>query len=439
MAKARYQALKVREIAQGGDGVAELPDGRICFVPGALPGDRVDVELTRDKKRWARARVLSIAEPSVYRVEPECSYVSKGCGGCQFWHVSPEQELAWKAKAAFEAMQRIAGVVLPEPVLHHSPQIKGYRSRVRLHQGEDGVGLGFYSAEGKRLIKVGGGCEVAMPLVRAVASDWQARLGALGAAEVLIETASCDEVVITVMLEREGLPGQTALDALRRDVDADAAVRGMRVRDEGGASVELGRVEVDAGEVLASVPESEERTYTLDAGQFRQSNPKVNALLVERVAALLSELGGRRVLELFCGAGNFSFALARQLDALYGLEGSFETVRAAKMMAAGANLGHLGFARADLFEAKSYEAVVAADFDTVLLDPPRDGAQEAARWLASAENPISNVVYIACDPGCMARDLGVLSEGGWRVEGLEFFDMFPRTRHIETLAWLRRP
>ncbi|TXD38356.1 23S rRNA (uracil(1939)-C(5))-methyltransferase RlmD [Lujinxingia vulgaris] len=436
MAKARYRALKVREIAQGGDGVAELPDGRVCFVPGALPQDVVDVELTRDKKRWARARVLSIVEPSPHRVESECSYFSKGCGGCQFWHVHPEQELAWKAQAAFEAMQRIAGVTLPEPVLHHSPDSAGYRSRVRMHQRADGAGLGFYSAEGKRLVEVGGGCEVAMPLVREVAAGWGARLAALGAAEVLIETAGDGEVVITVMLERANAPGQPVLDALATAVQEDAAVRGLRVRSAGAPAVEFGRVEVDASQVLATVPG--EGTHRLDAGQFRQSNPKVNARLVGRVAGLLSELGGRRVLELFCGAGNFSFALASQVDALYGLEGSFETVRAARKMAADANLTHLDFERADLFEAKSYEAVAAANFDTVLLDPPRDGAQEAARWLASAENPIANVVYVACDPGCMARDLGTLTEAGWRVEGLEFFDMFPRTRHIETLAWLRR-
>lgn len=437
MARARYQALKVREIAQGGDGVAELPDGRVCFVPGALPGDVVDVELTRDKKRWARARVLSRGADSPHRVVSECSYFSRGCGGCQFWHVRPGQELAWKAQAAYEAMQRIAGVALPEPELRHSPEIQGYRSRVRMHQRDGESGFGFYSAEGKRLIEVGGGCEVAMPRVRQVASEWQARLGALGAAEVLIETASHEEVVITVMLDRDTAPGASALDALGRDVEKDAGVRGLRVRPAGGAAVDLGRVEVDASQVVAKVPG--EGHFTLDAGQFRQSNPKVNALLVGRVAALLSELGGRRVLELFCGAGNFSFALAGQLDALYGLEGSPETVRAAQTMASEAGLGHLRFARADLFTARSFDAVAASDFDAVLLDPPRDGALEVARWLASADNPIPNVVYVACDPGCMARDLGVLSEGGWRVEGLEFFDMFPRTRHIETLAWLRRP
>ncbi|RAL22959.1 hypothetical protein DL240_08695 [Lujinxingia litoralis] len=436
MARARYQGMNIREIAQGGDGVAELPDGRVCFVPGALPGDVVEVELTRDKKRWARARVLELETPSPWRVKPECSYAERGCGGCQFWHVEPAQELRWKAQAAFEAMQRIAGAPLPEPGLHPAPAPRGYRTRVSFHQRrsrEGRVELGFFKTESHRVIPVER-CAVAIPLLNEVLESWRAPLALLGEAEILVESAGAGEAVISATLTGAEAPTAAALDAIEKRVQEGGALRGLQIEGSRGERWQFGRPEIDADQILAR-PAAER---AMAPGQFRQSNAGVNQQLVTRASELLHEVGARRVLELFCGAGNFSFALDGQVEALHGLEGSREAIADARAMADAAGLETLSFEGADLFDERVYQALEPGAFDAVLLDPPRDGAQAAATWLAAPGHTIRSVVYVACDPACMARDLGTLVGGGWRVEGLEFFDLFPRTRHIETIAWLRR-
>ena len=442
MWRKEVRGITIERLANGGEGIAHLPDGRVLFVEGAVPGDLVDVELSRDKKTWARGKVTGIQKKSPHRIPVECEAFRRGCGGCQFWGVAPEQEFVWKTTAAFEAMVRISKVELPTPQLEPSPTIRGYRSKISFHQRRDAEGevhLGFFATGSQEIVDVDR-CLVARSEINEALEEFGSILGLLGAGEFTLETAGDSSVVIQIELGEKERISPGTLKELSRWLEQGQVVRGIEILDARGKHFVLGDTTVAASETMAYPPV---KVMRQKAGLFRQANQEVNRRLVDAVveAAGGTEVGGSgpRILELFSGSGNFSFPLLEIAESLVGVEGSAEAVEVARqVLTLREDLeSNAEFRVADLFEPEMVSQVLEEEFDVLVLDPPRDGAAEVARQVVERGGS-GLLLYVSCDPACLARDLKIYSEGGWEIRELRFFDMFPRTSHLEMLAILVR-
>ena len=437
MGSTTVESIEIEKLAHGGDGLGYMPDGRVLFVEGGVPGDVVDVELSEDKGSWARGRVASVRQESEHRVDVECDAFDRGCGGCQFWHVDYQRELEWKVDAAAEAMKRISGLDMPTPKTVAAPSVRDYRNRVTYHQRYvDGtLRRGFFAQKTGDVVAVDR-CPVARPALDEAIAELGQVLDMLGEAEISVET--CGEGKAVALIELR--PGQSIerdhLDELALRVEQGRTVSGVEILDEDGDYYIIGDTTVAAGEVLAMPPVEGMR---IESGRFRQANTAVNRRMVEHVRDVVDGTWERpRILELFSGAGNFSFALAPIADRLLGVEGSEGAVETARRIAELApEMDHVRFEVGDLSDVDVVSQALDEPFEVLVVDPPRQGADVVARELARLDRG-GQIIYISCDAACLARDAATLAESGWRVDELTCFDMFPRTAHLETVAIFER-
>lgn len=435
MATRNVEDIEIEKLAHGGDGLGYLPDGRVIFVEGAVPGDRVDVELIRDKDRWAKGRLTSVREPSEARQSVECDAFERGCGGCQFWQVGYEQELQWKVDAAHEAMKRISKVDLPEPRVFAAESVRDYRSRVTYHQRHTGSDLvrGFYEQGSRRVVTVEQ-CPVARPAIDEAVAELGGSLDLLGKADITVETTDDSTAVALIELTGGQKIKKGHLEELARRVEQGTAVRGVEIIDEHDDYYVIGDTTVAAEEVLAHPPVEGLR---VESGRFRQANAAMNRRMVDEVTEIVeSNWTEPRVVELFCGAGNFSFSLIEHAALLFGYEGSEGAVATARRIAELSEYHEvMRFEEADLTDREVVDQVLEEPFEVLVLDPPRQGAAEVAEQVVEHQRR-GQMIYVSCDAACLARDIKTLTAGGWSVEQLLCFDMFPRTAHLEVVAVL---
>ncbi len=432
-----FEEITIEKLAHGGDGLGHLADGRVIFVEGAIPGDVVDVEVVKDKKSWARGKIKAIRKPSQERVAPGCDGFERGCGGCQFWEMNFDRELEWKAQAAFEAMERIGGLELVEPVLVEAPSMRDYRSCVTLHQRRQKGRLtrGFFAAASRRVVPIEG-CPIARPEIDEAMAELEGALDLVGKADIGMETTGDGGVVVHIELLPKERIRKKHLEELARRVEQGGVVRGIEVMDEKGDHYVIGDSTVEVHEVLARPPVAAMR---VESGRFRQVNRAVNDQLVDHVVKVVAQNWERpRIVELYCGAGNFSFPLIELADRFRGYEKSRGAVETARQMAA---LSHteedVAFEVVDLSDKEGVALVLEQPFEVLLVDPPRKGAPLVVERLVEEERQ-GQLIYVSCDPACLARDAKVLARGGWTMETLHFFDMFPRTAHLEAVAVFER-
>lgn len=427
------EAVEVEKLAHGGDGLGFLPDGRVVFVQRAVPGDVVDIELIEDKDSWARARVTELREKSEARVDSECDAYERGCGGCQFWNIGYERELEWKVDAAHESMERIAGVELPDPEVVQAPSVRDYRNRVTYHQRRRGGGLvrGFYAQGTRRVVEVDQ-CPVARPVIDEAIAELGGVVGLLGDADITVETADEATAVLLVELKGRSSVEDDHLEEIARRVDQGVAVRGVEIMADEDEHYVIGDTTVEAEEVLARPPVEGMR---VESGRFRQANAAVNRRMVDRVVDIVDASWDQpRVLELFCGAGNFSFPVAKIAQRVVGYEASEGAVATGRRMAELAGMDEeIEFDVADLSVVDVVDQVLETPFEVLILDPPREGASVAVKRFVQRRRA-GQVVYVACAPAVLARDTETLVEAGWEIERLMAFDMFPRTSHLEMVA-----
>jgi 23S rRNA (uracil1939-C5)-methyltransferase len=436
------QRIEIKRMAHGGDGVGYLDDGRIVFVPTTLPGEVVDIEIVDLQKSYAKARAVDIVEASEERVDSDCAYFPQ-CGGCQFWHTNYEHEIELKSQAAWETIRRISKIDVPEARVIAAPSDRRYRTRVTFHKGcgedeEASWKIGFYRTESNELIDVPD-CPITHKLLNEARRAIEPALRDVGEADIIFETADKKSVVVTLIPEKSlGTKMPPSLKQFLQSVDENPLVRGMRVV---GAKedVVFGDITVDGDQVLARPPVE---SAHLPSANFRQAYHDMNLRLVDEVCSIIDGFGSTSVLELYCGNGNFSFALPERVDYFVGLEANEAAIESAKGLA---KLAIAGESRLEGFEfrvADLYEGFVEPldepidNFDLVLLDPPRAGSANVCKELAQYQH-LDAIVYVSCDPACLGRDLKELESGGWEIESLAMLDMFPRTSHIETIAVLR--
>ncbi|MEZ4462549.1 MAG: TRAM domain-containing protein [bacterium] len=398
MSQFRY-TVDVLRVANGGDAVGKLPDGKTVFVRGALPGERIEIDLVEQKKSFARGKLRKIVTPSQDRVEPGCEHSAR-CGGCDYWHTSYENELSLKVNAAVDTLKRIARVELPEPVVHGAKSHTGWRTRATLTSDRRSGNLGFVARASRHVIDIEH-CPVLSEELNAALTEIR-NLPGSRAGRIFFESDGRGGVV---------LEGKQATEAW---------IRG-RVHGVVGVG---GKETVLATQSHHIAPDD----FEVPAGRFRQGNTQMNHVLVQRVTELLR--GSKRVLELYCGMGNFTASFADACDAVFATDVDAAAIETLDQLVSRMNLP-VETRTCDLdAEFPDFQA------NTMLLDPPRTGAAFAAANVHQCG--ADRVVYVSCDVATLARDIGTLAGAGFSLSQLEFVDMFPRTAHIESIAVLTR-
>lgn len=421
-------------ITHDGRGIADVT-GKKVFVDGALAGERVRFRRVRRRKNFDEARLEAVLEPSQDRVEPGCA-VYGICGGCSLQHLAAERQIEAKQQVLLDNLERIGGVV-PERVLE---PLRGpvwhYRRRARLGvryvAGKGRVLVGFRERF-KPYVTDTGRCEV-------LAEPVGSLLGALGE---LISGLSIREQIPQI----EVAVGDNLTALVLRVLQAPTAEDEARLRD---FAVQHGLwffLQTGGAETVEPLPAAdgslpEPLRYRLPefdlAIDFRpldfiQVNGALNRLLVARAVELLGPEANERVLDLFCGIGNFTLPLARRAGEVLGIEGSADLVRRAEHNAAANELANVRFLHRDLAEPDPSERWLQDDWDRVLLDPARPGADVLARHFAA--RPPRRLVYVSCHPGTLARDAATLTATGrLRLCAAGVLDMFPHTSHMESIA-----
>jgi len=404
-------------------------------VAGALPGESIRFRRTRQHRQYDEAELLEVLEPSAARVAPRCAHFGV-CGGCALQHLAPEAQLEAKQTELRDNLERV-GRVAPQQWLEplRGP-VWNYRRRARLGAKfvikKDRVVVGFrerlapYVAEVQR-------CEVLSSPVGELIAPLAAMLNGLSIRHRIpqIEAAVADNVVALVLRVLDP-PATDDLARLREF----AARHAVRFYLQAGGLDSVLPLDGDTGEPLRYGLPQFGLQLQFAPTDFVQINAQINAALVSRAVELLELTPSGSVLDLYCGLGNFTLALARRAGRVVGVEGAQGLVERARHNARLNDIANAEFHVADLGRAPDPGLPWLRDnYTHVLLDPPRAGASEVLAAV-SRLNP-QRVLYISCHPGSLARDLGLLvHEHGMNLVAAGVLDMFPHTTHVESLALL---
>lgn len=412
-------------------------EGKVVFVDGALPGEKVLARIVRQKASYDTARMERIIKPSSQRVEPGCPHFGM-CGGCAMQHLDAAAQVAIKQRVLEDSLAHI-GKVSPSMVLPplHGPTW-GYRYRARLSvravRKKNAVLVGFRERRGSYVADIKE-CRVLPPHVSNMLLPLRALVGAFAQPDRIpqIEVAVGDQTTVLLLRHMEALTDNDI--ALLREFGGKHNVTWW-LQPKGPDTVHpLDPADVD--KLAYTLPEFGLR-MPYRPTDFTQVNQSINRILISKALALLDVQPEDRVADLFCGLGNFTLPLATQASSVVGIEGSAALTERALDAARQHGLDQsTSFATLNLFEVDVQWLRDLGRFDRILIDPPREGAEAVARALAAlapAERP-KRIVYVSCSPGTLARDAGILvHEGGYQLSSAGVVNMFPHTGHVESIA-----
>ena len=444
--------LKVESLDLEAQGVAHNLAGKVVFIEDALAGEEVQVRVHRKKNNWEQGTMTALRRESAQRVRPRCAYFGT-CGGCKMQHLHIGAQIATKQRALEDALWHL-GKVKPEQMLRPiEGPAWGYRYRARLSVrfvAKKGVVLVGFHERKSNFVADMRTCEVLPPHVSALLVPLRELVAALDQRDRIpqIELAVGDDVTALVLRHLEPLPDADL--ARLRDF---ATAHGVQwwLQSKGPDTVKrLG----DGGPALAYALPEFGLAMPFRPTDFTQVNPHINRVLVKRALRLLDPRPDERVIDWFCGLGNFTLPIATQAREVLGVEGSEALVQRAQE---NAGLNRLNakarFAASNLFEITPAALVEHGHADKWLVDPPREGAFALVKALvdlladASPENSTTapgfvapqRIVYVSCNPATLARDAGLLvHEAGYRCTAAGAVNMFPHTAHVESMAVFER-
>ena len=435
--------LAVESLDLEAQGVAHRADGKVVFVEDALPGEEVQVRVQRRKNNWEQGTMTALRRESSQRVVPRCPHFGT-CGGCKMQHLHGGAQIAIKQRALEDALWHL-GKVKPERVLRPiEGPFWGYRYRARLsvrYVAKKGkVLVGFHERKSSYVADMES-CAVLPPQVSALLTPLRALVAAMDQRDRLpqIELAVGDDVTALVLRHLEPLSAPD-LSRLR----AFGAGHGVQwwLQPKGPDTVK--RLDDGGPELAYALPEFG-ITMPFKPTDFTQVNPHINRVLVTRALRLLDARADERVIDWFCGLGNFTLPIATLAHEVLGIEGSETLVQRARENAALNGLAaKTGFAARNLFELTPAELAAHGHADKWLVDPPREGAFALAKALADLHGDSAlapgfvapqRIVYVSCNPATLARDAGLLvHQAGYRCAAAGAVNMFPHTAHVESIA-----
>lgn len=425
----RIEVLRIDRLANGGAGLGRI-DGQVIFVPKTAPGDLVRCRLVREKSRYAEGELLEVLEPGLSRQAPPCP-VAEACGGCQWQHLPYPEQLRWKEDLFRDSLIRACNIepqlvkpILPAPAQWH------YRSRVQIKcfASKQGFVTGFFKPRSHFVVSMSTCPVLAEPLNHLLkplrelfsASPYAAKIPQL---DLALGDDGCRRVVV----HHIGPPAPELAECLK----GFAREHRLQLCLQSGRNETLAALEGD-GELCITLPESRVH-LKYAAGGFAQINLEQNRALVSTVLGAADLQGDERILDLFCGMGNFSLPLARRARSVVGVENYAPSIAMAEKNARANSLNNAEFFVRPA-EGSYSELSAENPFDLLILDPPRSGAYPVMKELLA--RPVRKLIYVSCDPQTLARDLKALIHGGYRLLQSQPLDMFPQTFHCESFSVL---
>jgi 23S rRNA (uracil1939-C5)-methyltransferase len=442
--------IDIKSLDMDARGVGHLPNnedgtpGKVVFVEGALPGERVSFETLKKKKNWESGRMVTLARASSMRVEPSCPEFDH-CGGCSMQHLEPSAQVAMKQRVLEDNLWHI-GKVKAETIMRpmYGPTW-GYRYRARLSvryvAKKETVLVGFHERSSSYVADMKT-CKILPPHLDRMLMPLRELVRALSiyAQVPQIEVAVGEAVTALVLRIMEPL---SRADEQLLKAFADQWNIQWWLQPKGPDTA------------APFYPIGPELYYTLPEfgikmpfkpTDFTQVNHHINRLLVHKALGLLEVQPGERVADLFCGLGNFTLPLATQAREVVGIEGSTALTTRALENARANGLSHkTSFSTRNLFEVTKDDLVALGKFDRMLVDPPRDGAVALAVALAELRESrpellAKRIVYVSCSPSTLARDAGILvHRAGYVLKKAGVVNMFPHTSHVESIGVFELP
>jgi len=409
--------LIIDRLAHTGEGIGTL-DGRAVFVEGALPQERVRAAVTQGKV--LRGELLEVLQPNPSRRVPSCPLADR-CGGCDWLHFDVLAQREAKQEAVLAALTHLGGIARDSYRL--LPMVSGenamaYRRRAVMHPAEGG--LGFFGRRSHERVRVDCCPALTKPL-QALPKRLSESLGAVSKdLEELRLLESGGRVAVALVLKK---PARPKVRQKAEELVALQAVQGVVLVAPNGSLESFGEVELHDGETL------------LRPELFAQANAEVNAELVRAAISLLAPGQDERVLELYSGNGNFTLSMSRAAKEVVAVESSRGSVALGQKAARAAGRPNVRWIEGDALKtAKGLSAT--EQFECVLLDPPRTGAAGIAGVARKVD--AKRLLYVACDAAALGRDAKELARHGYEPKAVQVFDLFPQTRHTETLSlWAR--
>ena len=451
--KNQILTLRIERLSSDGSGVAHSPDGETVFVPGAAPGDEADVRIVKDCKRYAFGILDHLRTPSPDRIPVDCA-VAGPCGGCSLRHLDYTAELRAKQENVTDAFRRIGGLDVPVLNICPSPEADRYRNKVQFPVGLDKNGnpcIGFYAGRTHRIVpcpdcKLQPGVlnDIGNALCRFFAENgiqpYNEETGRGLVRHIFLRRgAHSGQIMVCLVCTRPNLPHADALCTRLREQFADIATILLNVNSK-NTNVILGtetHTLYGPGyieDTLCGVP------VQLGPLSFYQ----VNTLAAERLYGIAAQYAQLTpddlLLDLYCGMGTIGLSMVDHCRELVGVEIVPEAIESAKANAA--RMGDAVAAKSCFFCADAGQAAtrLAAEGlhpDVVMLDPPRKGCDEATLSAVVRMAP-RRVVYVSCNPATAARDAAWLEQNGYHAEKVQPVDLFPRTKHCETVVLLSK-
>ena len=449
--KNQILTLRIERLSSDGSGVAHSPDGETVFVPGAAPGDEADVRIVKDCKRYAFGILDHLRTPSPDRIPVDCA-VAGPCGGCSLRHLDYTAELRAKQENVTDAFRRIGGLDVPVLDIRPSPEVDRYRNKVQFPVGLDKNGnpcIGFYAGRTHRIVpcpdcKLQPGVlnDIGNALCRFFAENgiqpYNEETGRGLVRHIFLRRgAHSGQIMVCLVCTRPNFPHADALCTRLREQFADIATILLNVNSK-NTNVILGtetHTLYGPGyieDTLCGVP------VQLGPLSFYQ----VNTLAAERLYGIAAQYAQLTpddlLLDLYCGMGTIGLSMVDHCRELVGVEIVPEAIESAKANAA--RMGDAVAAKSCFFCADAGQAAtrLAAEGlhpDVVMLDPPRKGCDEATLSAVVRMAP-RRVVYVSCNPATAARDAAWLENNGYHAEKVQPVDLFPRTKHCETVVLL---
>ena len=451
--KNQILTLCIERLSSDGSGVAHSPDGETVFVPGAAPGDEADVRIVKDCKRYAFGILDHLRTPSPDRIPVDCA-VAGPCGGCSLRHLDYTAELRAKQENVTDAFRRIGGLDVPVLDICPSPEVDRYRNKVQFPVGLDKNGnpcIGFYAGRTHRIVpcpdcKLQPGVlnDIGNALCRFFAENgiqpYNEETGRGLVRHIFLRRgAHSGQIMVCLVCTRPNFPHADALCTRLREQFADIATILLNVNSK-NTNVILGtetHTLYGPGyieDTLCGVP------VQLGPLSFYQ----VNTLAAERLYGIAAQYAQLTpddlLLDLYCGMGTIGLSMVDHCRELVGVEIVPEAIESAKANAA--RMGDAVAAKSCFFCADAGQAAtrLAAEGlhpDVVMLDPPRKGCDEATLSAVVRMAP-RRVVYVSCNPATAARDAAWLEQNGYHAEKVQPVDLFPRTKHVETVVLLSK-
>ena len=421
----KKQRVRIERLANDGRGIAFI-EGRTWFVSGALAGEEVEARVLGAHGKVVEARTERVFSASEVRRAAPCAHAGR-CGGCSVQHMPHEEQLALKQRMLTEQLSRVAGVEPDEWAAPLTGPEFGYRRRARIAVRWDvrarHLEVGFRAAGSQDIVAIDH-CLVLVQALQPIMTGLPAMLRQLSNPKALGHVELFSGSAIAVLLRHMAPLNEADMQVLQ----AFCAAHDAQLWLHGDGDPQP----VDAQQRLGYRLEQWDLELAYRPGDFVQVNAGVNEAMVAQALTWLAPQADERVLDLFCGLGNFALPLAKQVREVVAVEGVTTMVERAGQNAVTNNLHNAAFFQADLSQPLANAQWAKQGFGAVLLDPPRDGAYEAVRALSGLG--AKRLVYVSCNPATLARDTVELMKQGYRLKRAGILDMFPQTAHVEAMA-----